>query len=64
MGWAPNADLQIARKAVTETLTPDRHMRCNCREEIERGEWDKGHKIQACLRAIHLTRHDSRKGEA
>ena len=46
--------LPLARQAVKETLSPENHLRCNCREEIDAGKWDNGHKVKACLRAMHL----------
>lgn len=49
-------DLLLARAAVIETLTPENHRHCNCREEINAGEWDNGHKVRACLAAIRTTR--------
>lgn len=49
-----DADLLLeARQIVKATLTPDRHSRCNCREEIDAGEWDKGQKIRATLAGLH-----------
>ena len=42
-----------AREIVKSTLTESSHKRCNCRAEIDAGEWDKGQKIRASLAALH-----------
>lgn len=41
-----------AREIVKETLTPENHKRCDCRGEIDRGEWDRGQKVRAALAAL------------
>lgn len=48
--------MKMARRIVKATLRPDRHERCNCREEIDRGAWDNGHPMKAALAAIIETR--------
>ena len=45
-------ELALARKMVKRTLSPSRHTRCNCRAEIDAGEWDNGHKVRIALAAI------------
>ncbi len=45
-------DLLLARQCVIETLKPEDHRRCNCREKIAAGEWDNGHKVRIALAAI------------
>lgn len=44
--------LAEAREIVKATLTPDRHMRCDRRSEIDLGQWDDGQKIRAALAAL------------
>lgn len=44
-----------ARRIVKETLNPERHKRCRCRDEIDAGEWDNGHKVRIALAAIMET---------
>ena len=41
-----------AREIVKATLTPERHKRCNCRQEIDAGKWDDGQKVRATLAGI------------
>lgn len=41
-----------AREIVKTTLTPERHRRCNCRDEIDMGKWDSGQKVRAALAAL------------
>ena len=41
-----------ARAAVKATLSPDSHARCNCRKEIDAGEWDAGHKVRAVMHGL------------
>ena len=45
-------DLIEAREIVKATLVPESHARCDCREKIDAGEWDRGHKVRATLAAI------------
>lgn len=47
-----DADLIQARAIVKETLDPRSHTRCRCREEIDAGGWDGGHKVRAALAGI------------
>ena len=53
---AAEADLILAREIVKATLLFEEHRQCNCREEIDRGEWDKGQKIRAALYGIYVGR--------
>lgn len=41
-----------AREIVKATLTPERHKNCNCREEIDAGDWDDRHSVRAALAAL------------
>lgn len=45
-------DLIEAREIVKATLTEGNHKRCNCRSEIDAGEWDNGQKVRATLAGI------------
>lgn len=54
-------ELALARKMVKRTLSPSRHTRCNCRAEIDAGEWDNGHKVRIALAAIRETTELSAK---
>lgn len=45
-------DLIEARQIVKATLTPGSHRRCNCRAEIDAGDWDDFQKIRATLAGI------------
>ncbi|CCW15783.1 hypothetical protein EBBID32_1110 [Sphingobium indicum BiD32] len=45
-------DIIQAREIVKATLNPDSHKRCNCRAEIDAGQWDRGHKVRASLAGI------------
>lgn len=45
-------DLIEAREIVKAMIDPVSHKRCNCRAEIDAGEWDRGHKVRATLAGI------------
>jgi hypothetical protein len=47
-----DSDMLLAREIVKETLDPANHAYCDCRREIDRGEWDKGQKVRAALAAL------------
>lgn len=55
--------VKLAREAVKSTLTPERHKRCRCREEIDAGEWDKGHKVRACIAMAALLTPTNQEAE-
>lgn len=50
------SDIIEARGIVKATLTPENHERCNCRQEIDAGEWDRGQKVRAALAGIQRGR--------
>ncbi len=41
-----------ARKIVKAGLSERSHAKCNCRKEIDAGEWDNGGKVKAALAGI------------
>lgn len=57
-------DLVEARQVVIDTLAPENHARCNCREEIANGGWDSGQKVRASLAAIKRGRELARQDKS
>lgn len=51
-----NPDLPLARQIVIDTLEPENHLRCNCRDKIAAGEWDRGQKVRIALAALAYSR--------
>ncbi|MGU3316304.1 hypothetical protein ACLBWH_12205 [Sphingomonas sp. M6A6_1c] len=48
----PDPDLPLARQIVIDTLDPESHRRCDCRDKIAAGEWDRGQKVRIALAAF------------
>lgn len=51
-----DAELIEAREIVKATLTPENHKTCNCREQIDAGEWDSGQKVRAAAEGLRRGR--------
>ncbi|MFQ3894571.1 hypothetical protein [Sphingobium sp. R-7] len=45
-------DIIEAREIVKATLDAQSHKACNCRAEIDAGQWDRGHKVRSTLAGI------------